>query len=492
MQDYGLLSLLPPIVAIFLAIKTRQVFVSLLTGIWIGWLVVSDFNPFEGTINTINAIVAVFQNEGNARVVLFTLFVGSLIAFMQKSGGIDGFINYMGRVIKNDSSKLNKNRKKVQIMAALTGAFIFVESNISALTVGTVFRPIFDRLQISREKLAYIADSTSAPSKLLFPFNGWGAYIMGLLAIYVENPFSALLGSMAYNFYPIIVLLVLFFLIAKGKDFGPMKKAEKRANLEGKLIADGATPMVSDEITLMKAKTGVIPNAFNMLLPIVSMVLFMPLMLMYTGWDAAANHSSSGIFDRFFAIIGNASGSASVLYSVLFSLLISAIYYRFNKILGVKELITTTIKGVSGMTSLAMLIVLAFAIGALCKEMGTGNYVAGVLNSHLSPALIPAVLFVTSCIVSFSTGTSWGTFAIMLAIALPLSEQMHIPSSLLIAACLGGGLFGDHCSPISDTSVISSMASASDHIDHVKTQLPYALFAGVFTTLIYLLLGLFI
>tara|TARA_Y100000385_G_scaffold63266_1_gene62251 strand:- start:1994 stop:3478 length:1485 start_codon:yes stop_codon:yes gene_type:complete len=490
MQDYGLLSLLPPVIAIFLAIRTKQVFISLITGIWVGWIILSGFNPFTGTIATIDAVVNVFKDAGNTRVVLFTMLVGALIAFMQKSGGIDGFIKYMSKIISDDEKDLKRNRIKVQLMAAITGALIFVESNISALTVGTVFRPIFDKLKISREKLAYIADSTSAPSKLLFPFNGWGAYIMGLLAIQgVDNPFGELISSMLFNFYPVLVLLILFFFIAKGKDFGPMKKAELRASSEGKLFADGSTPMISEEITMLDTKKGVEPKVFNMILPIVSMIVFMPIMLIYTGWDSPENNPSYTFIDRFFSTIGNGSGSASVLYSVLFSLIISGVFYRAKKILGLKEIIETTIKGMSGMVSLALLMVLAFTIGALCKEIGTGTYVAGVLNTHLSPALIPLILFLCSCFISFSTGTSWGTFAIMLAIAIPLATKMNIDLSLVIAASLGGGLFGDHCSPISDTSVISSMASASDHIDHVKTQLPYALSAGTVTAFLYLLLG---
>ena len=295
---------------------------------------------------------------------------------------------------------------------------------------------------------------------------------------------------MLFNFYPICVLLILFFFVFTGKDIGLMKKAEKRANNEGKLYNDGAKPMVSEDITMLETKKGVKPKAFNMLFPIISMIFFMPLMLFYTGWSGSSGISSQGFFSTFFTTIGNGSGSAAVLYSVLFSLLVSGVLYRVKKVLSIKELIETTIKGMSGMVSLALLIVLAFAIGGICKEMGTGKYVAEVLTDHLHPSLIPLVLFLTSCIISFSTGTSWGTFAIMLAIAIPLAGQFDISLSLVIAASLGGGLFGDHCSPISDTSVISSMAAASDHIDHVKTQLPYALLAGIITAAMYLIIGL--
>ena len=484
MQEYGFLSLIPPIIAIFLAIRTKQVFVSLLTGIFTGWLIIGEWNIFKGIIFTIDGIVNVFQDPGNTRVVIFTFLVGTLITFIQVSGGVAGFINSVKNYFKSDKDEINRSRKKAQLFAAFTGILIFVESNISALTVGTIFRPIFDRLKISREKLAYIADSTSAPSKLLIPFNGWGAFIMGLLLTQgIENPFTGLIYAMPYNFYPILVIIVLFFFILTGKDFGPMKSAELRTR-NGKMFDDGSTPMVSEEITIIKTKKGIKEDSLNMFIPLGSMILIMPIMLFYTGYSEELDNKT------FFGIIGNASGSKSVLYSILFAIIISSFYFLIKKTMTIREIFDNTIKGMSGMISLALLILLAFAIGNLCNELGTGLYVSKALKDVLSPKLVPVLLFLTSCFISFSTGTSWGTFAIMIAIAVPISNQMGIDTSVAIAAALGGGLFGDHCSPISDTSVISSMASASDHIDHVKTQLPYALISGLITAFLYLIIGM--
>ena len=483
MDNYGFLSLIPPIIAITLAIRTKQVFISLLTGIFFGWLIIGDWNPLKGLILTIEGIVNVFSDPGNTRVVLFTFLVGSLITYIQISGGVAGFIKNVKNNFSSNSNKIKNSRIKIQLYAAITGILIFVESNISALTVGTIFRPIFDKLKISREKLAYIADSTSAPSKLLIPFNGWGAFIMGLLLTQgIENPFLGLLSAMQYNFYPILAVIILIGIIISGKDFGPMKNAENRT-ANGKIFDDGSTPMVSEEITIIETKKGVKENSLNMFIPLVTMILTMIIMLFYTGYDPTMEDKS------FFGIIGNASGSASVLYSVIIALIFSSMYYLINKILTIKEIINYTIKGMSGMMSLSLLIMLAFAIGNLCNELGTGIYVSNSLKDILSPELVPFLLFITSCFISFSTGTSWGTFAIMIAIAVPISNEMGINSSLAVAASLGGGLFGDHCSPISDTSVISSMASASDHIDHVKTQLPYALISGLITAILYLIIG---
>ncbi|MEQ9288315.1 MAG: Na+/H+ antiporter NhaC family protein [Cyclobacteriaceae bacterium] len=490
MDNYGFWSLLPPVIAIVLALRTKQVFLSLTIGIWIGWLIIDQGNILAGSFDTLNSFVTVFSDPGNTRTIIFTLLVGSLIALIQRSGGVDGFIILVKSKLKDleDENHLNDNRRRVQLIAALTGLVIFVESNISILTAGTLYRPIFDKLRLPREKLAYLIDSSSAPSCIIFPFNAWGAYIMGLLLLQgLEHPFSILVKSIFYNFYPFLALILVFYLILSGKDFGPMKKAQTRASEEGKLLADDAVPMVSDEISLLSTKEGAIPRAFNMMVPIVTMVLMMPIMLTYTGW--AETTESLGVFARIFEAIGNGSGSTSVLTSVTLAVLVAIGMYRAQKIMGIKEMIDLSLKGMSGMVSLALLMVLAFAIGSLCKQLGTGIYVAEITKSWLTPSLVPAIVFAVSCFIAFSTGTSWGTFAIMISIAVPMAQTFDSNLYLVIGAALGGGVFGDHCSPISDTTIISSMASASDHIDHVKTQLPYALIGGGIAFMLYLVLG---
>lgn len=492
-MDYGFLSLLPPVIAIVLAIWTRQVFVSLLFGIWLGWLILSDFQFFAGTFATVEALVTVFKDAGNTRTIMFCALVGGLIIFIQASGGVEGFILRVNRLLeKYEARQSGSNRVIIQFLAWLTGLLIFVESSISVLTVGALYRPIFDRLGIPREKLAYIADSSSAPSSILIPFNGWGAFIMGLLLTQgFENPFQIMIGALVYNFYPMLALILVLVIIFTKKDFGPMAKAERRAREEGKLLADGAVPMVADELTDITTKEGIQPKALNMVLPIVVMVAMMPVMLAVTGWPSAMEDYPNGSFgQQLFHAIGNGSGSTSVLIAVLTSILFSMGLYRAQGLFKLKEMVDMTLKGISGMMPLALLMLMAFAIGSVCKELGTGQYVADVTKSWLSPSMVPFILFLTSCFIAFSTGTSWGTFAIMIAIAVPMARQMDANIYLSIAAAIGGGVFGDHCSPISDTSILSSMASASDHIDHVKTQLPYAAVAGGLTALIYLMIGL--
>lgn len=492
MDHYGILSLLPPVLAIVLAIFTRQVYVSLIVGIFMGWWILNDGNLWLGFLDTVQGLVTVFEDAGNTRTIMFCALVGALIVFIQRSGGVEGFIKKIQKVLdKYEAKKSGNARIIVQLLAWLTGVLIFVESSISVLTVGTLYRPIFDKLGIPREKLAYIADSSSAPASILIPFNGWGAFIMGLLAASgFANPFATMFKAMTYNFYPMLALILVLVIIISKKDFGAMAKAEKRAREEGKLLADGAMPMVADELTNIEPIENIPHRARNMVVPIGIMVLMMPLMLTYTGWSAiTADMANSTLLQKISFAIGNGSGSTSVLVGVIVALLVSMFYYRIQGIMKMNEMVDLTIKGISGLMPLALLMLFAFAIGAVCKQLGTGIYVASVASETVPGGMIPFLVFALSCFIAFSTGTSWGTFAIMIPIAVPLAQTMDVNVYMAIAAVMGGGVFGDHCSPISDTTILSSMASASDHIDHVRTQLPYAMFAGSLAALFYLIFG---
>ncbi|MBT3593328.1 MAG: sodium:solute symporter [Hellea sp.] len=477
MNDYGLISLLPPVVAIGLALWTREVFLSLLFGIWVGFLILAEGNLFNASFETIDGLVKVFEDPGNTRIIIFTLIVGSLITLIQRSGGVIGFINILLSVLeKLDAKSKRTKRIRVELMAFFTGLVIFVESNISILTVGTLYRPVFDKLKIPREKLAYITDSASAPSCILIPFNAWGAFIAGLImAQGIENGFGELLKATLYNFYPMIVIITVIFVILSGKDIGEMKTAE----LRGSLLRKNAVPMMSSETAEVPMKPGLKPSARYMIVPIGSMVILMPFFLIMTG------DSSAG----WFSALQSGSGSKAVLYATSFASLIAIIMYKLSARLSIRESFKHSLQGMSGMVPLAILMVLAFTIGSLCNDLGTGLFVAEAAKGFISPALVPALIFLVACFVAFSTGTSWGTFAIMIAIAIPLAQGMETNISLAIAAALGGGVFGDHCSPTSDTSIITSMATANDHIDHVRTQVPYALIGGAITTILYIILG---
>jgi Na+/H+ antiporter NhaC len=493
MESYGFLSILPPILAIFLAIITRQVYVSLLFGIWLGWLILSDFNFIEGSLAAVEGLVVVFADPGNTRTILFCALVGALIVLMQKSGGVLGFIQKVTQFLTRLETKNHwSKRKLVQLLAWLTGIIIFVESSISVLTVGTLYRPLFDQLKIPREKLAYIADSSSAPSSILIPFNGWGAFIMSLLlAQGFQDPFATMVKAISLNFYPMLALGTVLIIILSNKDFGPMAQAENRTKKTGALMNPDSKPMVSDELTSITPVPNIEYRSINMIFPIAVMVGMMPIMLAYTGWESAlTNLPNETRFRQFVFALGQGSGSTSVLIAVITSIVTTILFYRLQKIMRFKEMIQLTLKGTSEMVPLAMLMLFAFAIGNVCKAMETGQYVASIAQEWLSPGLVPFLIFIVTCFIAFSTGTSWGTFAIMMAIAVPMAETMQADPYMTIAAVLGGGVYGDHCSPISDTTILSSMASASDHIDHVKTQLPYASIAGGITAAIYFLAGI--
>ena len=489
MENFGLLSILPPVLAIILALKTKQVYIALLFGIWFSWIIINDWNFITGTVAAIESLVNVFKSEGNTRTIMFSALVGALILFIQYSRGVEGFINRLNVLISYfEKKEAGYSKVIIQLLALLTGILLFVETSISSLTVGTLYRPVFDKLKISREKLAYIADSSSAPSSILIPFNAWGAFIMGLLLTQgLEKPFSLMLSSIVFNFYPILAIIIVFLVIVLKKDFGPMAKAEERVRKTGKLLNDNSKPMLSDTITSFKPKENIQAKAYNMIIPLATMVFMMPINLAATGWANVESYNSFG--DHIFQAIGQGSGSSSVLYSVIMAIFVAMILYRSQGIMKTKEMIDLVIKGISELMPLALLMLLAFAIGDACNQLGTGQFIAISSKGWLSPEFLPFVVFIISAFIAFSTGTSWGTFAIMIAISIPMATAHGTYLPLVIAATLGGGVFGDHCSPISDTTIISSMASASDHIDHVNTQLPYALIGGVVTSVLYLIFG---
>ncbi len=468
-MDYGWLSVLPPLMAIILAISTRQVYISLFLGIFLGWIILSDWHILHGLAASIDSLINVFQSPGNTRVIIFCALIGALITLTQRSGGVHGFVEWVNR------QKLVQTPRGAAAMAGIIGFVIFIESSICCLISGSVSRPLFERLRISREKLAYILDSTSAPVCILIPLNAWGAFVIGILeAEQVESPVQVFIKSIPLNFYAIFALLMVAFIIITFKDFGPMKKAEKRARETGKTIADGAVPLVSAEVTSIEPRHDIRHRAINMVLPVLAMICMMPLGLYITGEGQ----------------IMAGTGSTAVLWAVLAAITLAAILPVIQKTMSVNEVFDLSLKGIGGLIPLAILMMLAFAIGDTTRELGTGEFVASVSEGLLHPTLVAAIIFVTAAFIAFSTGTSWGVFAIMIPIAIPTALAMDVSLPLCLAAVLGGGVFGDHVSPISDTTLVSSMAAASDHIDHVRTQLPYALTAAVAAIMFFILFGM--
>jgi len=468
METIGWLSILPPIVAIALAIKTREVYISLGLFVWLGWTILNSWNPILGLVQGVNVFLDAVTSPGNARTLLFSALIGAIITLTQASGGMEGFIKWV------EEKRLGKSQRTVRMFGIGTSMVLFLESNFGLLVAGSVSRPLFDRAKISREKLAYILDATCAPKQLLIPINAWGAYIVALLAAQsVPEPNRVLLSALTLNFYAIFALVLVFFVGMTDWNIGPMREAERRVREEGKLLRDGAEPMVSSDVSMLAAKEGVPLRAINMLLPIIAMVATVPYVLWLTG-DG---------------VILNGSGSDAVLWGVIVGILLGAVMYRAQGIMTLREVTDYTIKGIQGLTPVVIVLALAFGIATTQQALGTGVWLAQVAEANVNPGFVPAILFILACIMAFSTGTSWGTFAIMIPIVVPMASLLDLHLGLTLAAALGGGIFGDHCSPISDSTIVASMASATDHIDHVRTQLPYALIAASGALVLFLIFG---
>ena len=438
-----------------MAIWSRQVYLSLAAGIWLGWTIDAGWNPAAGFARAVEATVRVGGDASNLQVLMFTFGIGSLIAVVQANGGVRGFVDWLER------RRWVTSGRRAQILAWITGLVIFIESNITILVAGSVSRPLFDRFRVSREKLAYIIDSTSAPVCILIPFNAWGAYVLSLLAgLGVEQPVSVFVGSLPLNFYALSAITLAGITAMTGLSLGPMEAAEGRAR-EGKLHWDHASAMADPEDMAPEPSEGIPHRAVNMVLPIAAMVGTMPLGMYVTGGGDLAE----------------GSGATSVLWAVMAGLAVAWLLSSGQGLLELDELSDVSLDGAGALTGMAAVLLLALALGDVTRVLGTGEYVAGAVSGAVPPAALLPLTFAVAGGIAFATGSSWGTFAIMLPVAAPLAASgPGLPA--LLAATLSGGIFGDHCSPISDTTIISSMASASDHIEHVRTQMPYAMLAG--------------
>ncbi|MDE2781543.1 MAG: C4-dicarboxylate ABC transporter [Gemmatimonadota bacterium] len=470
MNDPTWISVLPPLLAIVLAIATRQVYLSLAGGIWLGWTILLSWNPAAGVAESIESAVRVLNDPYDAGVIMFTLVIGALIATLSSSGGVAGFVAWLER------NRWVNNGRRAQLMAWLIGVLIFIESNITVLVAGSVSRPLFDRYRVSREKLAYLIDSTSAPICILIPLNAWGAYNLGILnGLGVEDSLGVFLRSILFNFYSFAAVILALAVVLARMDWGPMKRAEARA-AKGEVLSPGATPIMDEAILGSGDDAPIPPRAVNMVVPVLVLVGLMPLGL----WATGEGDLRAG------------DGSIAVLWGSLGGLAAAWILLLAQRAYSVNELVKIALRGAGGLVPLALILLLALALGDVTGELGTGEYVAGLTEGVLAPAVLLPLAFVVSAAIAFSIGSSWGTFAIMIPIMVPAAAALQLDLAPFLAAALSGGIFGDHCSPISDTTVISSMASATDHVDHVRTQLPYALAGGAVATVCFAVAGAFL
>jgi Na+/H+ antiporter NhaC len=458
------LSLLPPFIAIATALLTKQVFVSLFAGVWLGWIILDGGNPLTGLNHALESMVAVFADRGNTLIIIFSALIGSFIALTQRSGGVEGFVKWIvdrGYV---------RSARGAQLLPSFIGVSLFLESNLTCLISGAVARPLFDRFRLSREKLAYLCDSTAAPVCVMFPFNAWGALILGILAGQgVERPLSVMIAAIPLNFYALLAIAYVFYIAASGKDWGAMARAEIRAKETGKELRDGAQPLVSDEVLSLPTKEGKTPRARNMVVPTLVLLTMVVLGLYITG--------EGNLLEG--------DGSTAIFWAMTLGVVVAIAMYLVQGIFTLQEAIDLTMRGIGGLIPVLLLIVLAFALGSTSRDLQAGQYLASLTEGVLSPIWLPVLLFIMSGVMAFSTGTSWGTFAIMLPIGVPMAAALGINLHLMVGAVLGGAIFGDHCSPISDTTIVASLAAGSDHIDHVNTQLPYAVGIAFVSALLY-------
>ncbi|MFD2043096.1 Na+/H+ antiporter NhaC family protein [Ornithinibacillus salinisoli] len=460
----GLISVLPPLIAIVLAFWTRDTILSLGIACVVGVLLAGG-----GLLGFPNLMKEALGNESFSWIFLLEIFIGILIAFFQRTGAIQSFADAIG--------KRQASRKKIGATTWFMGLFVFFSDYFSPVFVGSTMRKVTDKVKMSREKLAYICDSTSAPVSVIVPITGWAVFISGLLIglgpIQTESDAIAIFTkSIPFNFYAVLSV-ILVGLIATGivKDFGPMKKAEERAQKEGKLIRDGSTPLVSKELTSIEPyfKDRLLSIVWNFILPVLLIITI-------------AVGTYIGL------------GSAKTMEAFLAAVIFLGIVMRMQGI-PVKDIMNTAMNGIKGIMPAIMILVFAYTINALSEQMGTANYLIQVTESWLNPGLLPAITFLLAGLIAFSTGTSWGTFGIMIPIAVPIAigfagGDINTVVLATIAAVAGGGVFGDHCSPLSDTTILASTGAAVDHIDHVRTQIPYAILVGCIGLSIYLVLGL--
>lgn len=462
--DYiGPLSLVPATVAIVLAFITRNTVFSLAFACLAGVLVAG-----QGLMGFPNLLKSALGNTDFSWILLLEIFIGISIAFFQRTGAILNFAKFIeGRQM---------TRVRVQLIAWFMGMFVYFSDYFSPLFVGATMRTLSDRFKISREKLAYICDSTSAPVSILVPITGWAVLVAGLTIGMgpIDNAgdaMTAFIYSIPFNIYALLAV-VMVGLIATGiiPDFGPMKKAERRAQEEGKVLGDGAQPLMGVELTNIQPYPGIKTSLFwNFIFPVIIVIGFAVGSVIITG-------------------------SAKPMEAFLLSSVIAGIVMRIQGV-PLSEIMNTAMDGIKGIMPAVIILALAYSLNDLSAALNTADYIVGATEAWLTPSLLPMLAFLLTGIIAFSTGTSWGTYAIMIPIAVPLAfsfsgDELSTVVYATIAAVSGGGVFGDHCSPLSDTSILASTGAASDHIDHVKTQLPYAALVGVISVAVYSVIGL--
>ena len=465
-MEYGFLSLVPPLLTIILALLTKNVFVSLLIGIMTGSFVLNAFSPLVSINAGIYAIVDSMSGS-NVIVIGSILLIGAVIHLIEKSGGIEGFVNV---VVKNKG--IIKTKRGANLFTWILGLAVFTSGSLSCMVTGAVARPINDSMKVPHEKSAFIVHATSTPWCVLFPFSGWLASMVGYLVsggVPDGEATSILFQSLGFNFYCIMAVVLCLVLALVQKDIGPMAKAEKRAAETGLLDDPAHTPKEETAAVASTAK----PRACNLLIPIGVLIVVVFATLLITGKGD----------------LTQGAGMQALIWAVVASLLTIMIMTIAQKVFTMNEAINEMFKGMGHMLPVAFILLFGFTMGTIVKSLDTGSYLSFLFQRFLSPALLPALTFLIAMLISFATGTSMGTMAIMAVLSLPMAYDMGVSIPLVAGAMFGGSIFGDHCSPISDTTIMTCSTTGCDIIDHVKTQSPYCIAMAVISFVMYVIVG---
>jgi len=463
-------ALLPALIAIVLALITKEVYSSLFIGILAGGLMYSNFS-FEGTLNHVfnGGIVDSLTSSGNVGILVFLVILGAMVALMNKAGGSAAFGRWAETHIKS--------RVGAQLASILLGGLIFVDDYFNCLTVGSVMRPVADKHKVSRAKLAYIIDATAAPICIIAPVSSWAAAVTSYVDVDSDVGFMMFLQSIPYNFYALLTIVMMVGLVVMKVDFGSMAKYERNAIEKGDLFS-GSNPYANAEDESASDK-GIV---MDLIFPVVSLIVCCVIGMIYSG----------GFFsgENFIDAFANSDASVGLMLGSAFALVISIIYYMIRRAMSFKEMMGCIPEGFKAMVPAILILTFAWSLKAMTDSLGAKEYVAALVESATGiKVLLPVIVFVVGCLLAFATGTSWGTFGILIPIvqnALDMSDPLAI---ICISACMAGAVCGDHCSPISDTTIMASAGAQCDHVNHVSTQLPYAISCATIAGIAYLVAG---
>ena len=463
-------ALVPPIVAIALALLTKEVYSSLFIGILAGGFLYSGMN-FEKAMNHIfeDGIIAVLSDESNVGIIIFLVILGIMVCLMNRAGGSAAFGQFAAGKIKG--------RVGAQLTTVFLGVLIFIDDYFNCLTVGSVMRPVTDKFKVSRAKLAYLIDSTAAPICIIAPISSWAAAVTGFVE--GEDGFTLFLKAIPYNFYALLTLVMMVGLIILKIDFGSMKKHEKNA-VNGDLFTTSGRSYESVEEAIVNPKGTVA----DLIIPILALITCCVIGMLYTG----------GFFDGvdFITAFSESDADLGLTYGSFFGLIITIVLYKIRGVLSFKECMDCVPEGFKSMVSAILILTFAWTLKAMTDSLGADVYVAGLVTSGAEKLLnfLPAIIFLVGCFLAFATGTSWGTFGILIPIVVAVFQNTNPELMIIsISACMAGAVCGDHCSPISDTTIMASAGAQCEHVNHVTTQLPYALTVAAISFVTYLVAG---